>query len=303
MDKQYFVVEFAHAVPGQCKRIRVKYKHLAYIVAALCLLTVCALGMFSSYARMYWKASHYNELRANFEGLRSKYLELQRISRQHTEQMASLEILASEVSVAYGLNTPARGGNRSVSTSADLFLPTVNESIREFNYLKAASFSGMYHRYGFPKQVQSFPSSWPIEGILRSSFGGRSDPFSGEGTFHTGIDLSAPTGTSVHVSADGIVVSAAWSGAYGKLVVVDHGNGLQTYYAHLSSFLVVPGQEVRRGQVIALSGSTGRATGPHMHYEVRLAGTPVNPYKYLAKAKTRDTTPFGVRSGRSDLGL
>ncbi|MFL6446544.1 MAG: peptidoglycan DD-metalloendopeptidase family protein [Bryobacteraceae bacterium] len=302
MDKQYFVLEFAHAVPGQCKRIRVKYKHLAYVLAALCLLAVCALGLFSTYARMYWKASHYNELRTSFESLRSKYLELQRVSRQHTEQMASLEVLASEVSVAYGLNSPVSAGNRSVSTGADVFLPTVNESIREFNYLKAASFSGIYHRYGLPKPHQSFPSSWPIEGILRSSFGGRSDPFSGEGAFHTGIDLSAPVGTPVHASADGVVISSGWSGAYGKRVVVDHGNGLQTYYAHLSSFLVIPGQEVRRGQVIALSGSTGRATGPHIHYEVRLAGTPVNPYKYLAKIKRGDTLASS-RSGRNDLGL
>jgi murein DD-endopeptidase MepM/ murein hydrolase activator NlpD len=302
MDKQYFVLEFAHAVPGQCKRIRVKYKHLAYGAVAFSLLIVGALAMFSSYARMYWKASHYNELRVSFEGLRTKYLELQKISRQHTEQMASLEILANEVSAAYGLNNPAPGANRSVSTNADLFVPTVNESIREFNYLKAASFGGIYHRYGFPKPTQSFPSTWPMEGVLRSSFGGRPDPFSGEGAFHAGIDLSAPTGTSVHVSADGVVVSARWSGSYGKLVVVDHGNGLQTYYAHLSSLLVIPGEEVRRGQVIALSGSTGRATGPHMHYEVRLAGTPVNPYKYLAKAKPR-VLSSSAKVGRNDLGL
>jgi len=269
---------------------------------AVALLVVCVLGMFSSYARIYWKASHYNELRASFEGLRTKYLELQRISRQHTEQMASLEILANEVSAAYGLNNPATPGNRSVSTTADLFVPSMNESIREFNYLKAASFGGIYHRYGVPKTGQAFPSTWPIEGVLRSSFGGRSDPFSGEGAFHTGIDLAAPVGTSVRASADGVVVSAAWSGAYGKLVVIDHGNGLQTYYAHLSSLLVIPGEEVRRGQTIALSGSSGRATGPHMHYEVRLAGTPVNPYKYLARTKPKNVL-LSSRSGHNDLGL
>src|SRR4051794_34538493 len=121
MDKQYFVLEFAHAVPGQCKRIRVKYKHLAYVLVALSLFFVCVLAMFSSYVRLYWKASHYNELRTSFEGLRNKYLELQKISRQHSEQMASLEILANEVSAAYGLNATGPGGNRSVSTNADLF--------------------------------------------------------------------------------------------------------------------------------------------------------------------------------------
>ena len=80
------------------------------------------------------------------------------------------------------------------------------------------------------------------------------DPFSGEGAFHKGVDLSAPKGTAVHVTADGVVSKAEWSGAYGKLIVVDHGNGTQTYYAHLSQFLVISGQEVRRGQTIALSG-------------------------------------------------
>ena len=90
MDKQYFVLEFAHAVPGQCKRIRVKYKHLAYVLIAVSLLLVCVLGMFSSYARMYWKASHYNELRASFEGLRTKYLELQRISAEHVPGVTAI---------------------------------------------------------------------------------------------------------------------------------------------------------------------------------------------------------------------
>ncbi len=176
---------------------------------------------------------------------------------------------------------------------------TVKESIEEYNFLKAASFSGIYHRYAYQWQTHSEPSLWPVNGILRSSFGGRSDPFSGEGAFHTGIDLAANRGTPVHVTADGVVESAGWSGAYGKLVIVDHGNGLETYYAHLSQFLVVPGQEVLRNQVIALSGGTGRATGPHIHYEVRLHGTPVNPYKYLAGSRTAQSS----KPIHSDLGL
>jgi murein DD-endopeptidase MepM/ murein hydrolase activator NlpD len=110
------------------------------------------------------------------------------------------------------------------------------------------------------------------------------DPFSGEGAFHTGVDLSAPSGTPVHVSADGVVVHAEYSGGYGRLVVVDHGGGIQTYYAHLSKLYVHPGQEVRRGDVVGAVGSTGRVTAPHLHYEVRVGGSPLNPYRYLAKA-------------------
>jgi murein DD-endopeptidase MepM/ murein hydrolase activator NlpD len=88
----------------------------------------------------------------------------------------------------------------------------------------------------------------------------------------------------VHSAADGIVVFAEFRGSYGRLVIVDHGNGLQTYYGHLSRFEVVTGQEIRRGDILALSGSSGRVTSPHLHYEVRMAGTPVNPYPYLAKS-------------------
>jgi murein DD-endopeptidase MepM/ murein hydrolase activator NlpD len=100
-------------------------------------------------------------------------------------------------------------------------------------------------------------------------------------------------------TADGVIATERWSGGYGKLLVVDHGNGLETYYAHLSQFLVVPGQEVRRGQIIALSGGTGRSTGPHVHYEVRLHGAPLNPYKFLPRVQmARSAAP-----SHSDLGL
>ena len=96
-----------------------------------------------------------------------------------------------------------------------------------------------------------------------------------------------------------MVESAGWSGRYGKLIVIDHGNGIQTYYAHLSQLIVLAGQEVRRGEVIALSGGTGHVTGPHLHYEVRLRGTAVNPYRYLAKVPN----PQALTVTHSDLGL
>ena len=125
------------------------------------------------------------------------------------------------------------------------------------------------------------PSIWPVDGRLQSSFGHRNDPFSGHGAFHAGVDISAADGTPVRAAADGVVDSAEWAGAYGKLVVVDHGNGFQTYYAHLSRFGVVPGQFIRRGAIVGNAGSTGRSTGAHLHYEVRRHGTPVNPHRYL----------------------
>ena len=163
----------------------------------------------------------------------------------------------------------------------------------------APTFALVVHSHWGTWEDRSQPNLWPVDGRLRSAFGSRSDPLSGKRRFHTGVDLEVPSGTPVHATADGIVIGAKWSGAYGKLVKLDHGNGIETYYAHLSHFLVRPGQTVRRGQVIALSGRTGRVTGPHVHYEVRLRGTPVNPLDFAAKSQPPKTAP----AEHSDLGL
>jgi murein DD-endopeptidase MepM/ murein hydrolase activator NlpD len=114
-----------------------------------------------------------------------------------------------------------------------------------------------------------------------SHFGMRIDPFSGQGGFHSGVDIYAPIGSPIRASADGRVIQAGWNGGYGLSVMIDHENGVHTLYGHLSRIELRAGQEVKRGQVIALSGSTGRSTGPHLHYEVHVNGAPVNPYRYL----------------------
>lgn len=298
MDQSYFVVEFAHSLRGRVKRIRITQRLLAYLFGTFLLLLLFAGTLFSSYLRMSWKASHYEQLAAQLDHLRGQYHELQRLSREHTQQIASLEDLANEVSTAYGLNRP-NSSSPLAGVATESLTPTVEKSIEQYNFLKAANFSTIYHRFAYRWQVNSQPSLWPVTGVLTSAFGGRTDPLSGEGAFHTGVDVSVLSGTPVHATADGVVTSAAWNAGYGKLIIVDHGNGLETYYAHLSQFLTVPGQEVRMGQVIGLSGATGRVTSPHLHYEVRVGGTPVNPYHYLAKAHALSP----ARPVQSDLGL
>ena len=133
-------------------------------------------------------------------------------------------------------------------------------------------------------QVDHTPSIWPVYGRITSRFGWRWDPISKDRiTFHRGLDIKVSMGTPVRVSADGIVKCARWGNGYGYLVEVNHGYGLTTIYAHLSRFKVVAGQKVKKGQVIAYSGNSGnRSTGPHLHYEVRVAGRPINPYPYLS---------------------
>ena len=129
----------------------------------------------------------------------------------------------------------------------------------------------------------SIPSRKPVESFkLTSQYGFRADPFAGRRARHKGVDMAGPIGTPILATADGIVGRAQWVGGYGKYVEVNHGGEIQTRYGHMSQILVEPNQRVTKGQVIGLMGSTGRSTGSHLHYEVRIAGNSVNPMPFIS---------------------
>jgi len=128
----------------------------------------------------------------------------------------------------------------------------------------------------------AIPSLKPVKGAsFTSGFGTRSDPFQGRAAMHAGVDLAGPVGTPIYATADGVVGRSEWSGGYGNLIELDHGKGIQTRYGHLSRSLVSPGQRVKRGDQIGMMGSTGRSTGSHLHYEVRIDGKAVNPIPFM----------------------
>lgn len=129
------------------------------------------------------------------------------------------------------------------------------------------------------------PSIEPVPGLITCGFGERSDPFTEEPAFHTGIDISSPRGHSIVASAGGTVVKAGWVNGYGRCVEVAHGLGLRTLYGHLDEIQVIEGQHVSRGEAIGVVGTTGRSTGPHLHYEVRLDNRAVNPLPYILDAR------------------
>lgn len=283
MKQPHFVVVIAHSVHGRLRRVHLSHTVLYTVLGLAVVGGFTVAGFLTSYARMAWKVANYNSLRDEVSTLQKRYQDLQRSTEQTKDQLATLQMLASEVSMVYGIKE-RMDGPRSIAGEGKL-MPTFQESIDQFDLLRTTRlYNPGTRRINQLWQQNVVPSIWPTNGRLLSSFGARTDPFTGGSAFHAGVDISCPTGTQIKVAADGIVRSAQWSGAYGKLVVISHGSGLETYYAHLSSFEVIPGQEVRRGQVIARSGSTGRSSAPHLHYEVRQGGAPVNPYKYLAKS-------------------
>src|SRR5579872_3567258 len=277
MKQQYFILVLAHSLHGRLRRIHIPHQFL-YIVLALTLLGGFSIfGFVSSYARMAWKVANYNSLKREADELRMRYRNLQNVVNQTNQQLASLEVMANEVSVADGIKQKLEGPNDI--TAEGKLLPTFSESVEEYNYLRSSNLSRMEFSRRWHLNAQ--PTIWPVDGVLMSSYGERADPFSGEGAYHTGVDIAAPTGTRVHATADGIVIFADRFGGYGRLVIIDHGNGYETYYAHLSRVDVIDGQEIRQGELVGAVGATGRVTAPHLHYEVRVHKAPVNPYRYL----------------------
>jgi murein DD-endopeptidase MepM/ murein hydrolase activator NlpD len=291
MEQEYFVVVLAHSLRGRLRRVHIPHTAV-YAVLGLALLGCFSVfGFVTSYARMAWKVANYNALKREADSMKARYQNLQKVVSETNVQMASLQLYAKEVSVAYGIKQKLEGP--SDISSEGKMVPSYSESLKEYNYLVNADKLGISNRlsrrFG---RVSASPSLWPVEGKLADGFAHRTDPFSGEGAFHKGVDITAPTGTTVRTTADGIVVQAEMvAGGYGRLVIVDHGAGLQTYYAHLSKISVHAGQELHRGEIVGQVGSSGRTTAPHLHYEVHVGGTPVNPYRYLANTTVFRTVP------------
>jgi len=243
---------------------------------------------------MALKVSNYNTLQHETEVLRHRYDNLQKQVQQTNQQLASLQVLATEVSAAYGIRNQIAGSPDLIGEAP--LIPSMGETLAEYNSLRTTNFTRRGRTIFSRAAVNVLPGVWPLMGRLMGGFGERTDPFSGEGARHTGIDISAPLGTGVKATADGVVISAGWNGGYGRCVIIDHGNGYQTWYGHLSKIDVLEGAEIRQGETLGLVGMTGRATGPHLHYEVRIRSTPVNPYRFLAHASVARTSSTPVTS-------
>jgi len=147
--------------------------------------------------------------------------------------------------------------------------------------------------------LASTPTIWPVRGLITAGYGYRVSPFTGQREMHEGLDIAAPFGTSIAATADGVVSFVGPLAAFGNVVFINHGHGFTTFYAHISSTRVKEGQPVKRGQVIAAVGTSGRTTGPHVHYEVQVSGATVNPLKYIVDPSGVKYANEGEAGGQS----
>jgi murein DD-endopeptidase MepM/ murein hydrolase activator NlpD len=278
----------ARDADGQLLKIPIPLHYLYVFVAGAVIGMFTITGMAGSYTRMLAKTLRFNQLRDEKESLKKNYNTLEKVAQEKEIQVASLGSLASEVSALYGLRSePLLIKDGQDGSAAERY----TTSLDQFNALRNSAMSGvatMAVGYGTRNatindwmKLASAPSLWPLQGRIMSSFGERTDPFNGEGTFHRGVDISGGYGQAIIAPADGVITEAEVHNGYGKTIVINHGNGYNTLFGHMSGFAVAVGQHVQRGDVIGYVGLSGRSTGPHVHYEVHINDVAVNPHKYM----------------------
>ncbi len=299
LRKRYYIFVVRHDWDGQLRRTPIPVQWVALFLICAVVGVGTILGFAGSYGRLLTKVEAFNEIRKQ-ENLLSRALSQSRQDAdQYKAEVASLGSLASEVSALYNFKHSSSMKDRLrnavptaaiIPVSAPADPPDATQAstlyastLSSFQILENTALENSIPRYGWspfdPRGWQ--PDIWPVRGRITSSFGERIDPFLGEGAFHAGIDIAVPIGTPVHVTADGLVTFAGWMNGYGRTVIVSDGHGYSTLYAHMSALAVTVGQHLDRDEVVGYVGVSGWSTGPHLHYEVRINHTPVNPYRYL----------------------
>ncbi|HVR40421.1 MAG TPA: M23 family metallopeptidase [Thermoanaerobaculia bacterium] len=289
MDKRYSTIIFVPHARAKFRKLKVSHRLLFSVVSlvtsSLCLSTFFSVQYFTSLSQTH----ELSKLRRENRDLQSANEQFSKSVESLRTQLHTVEDRTRKLAIIAGITTldeTAQGGSGGTRTdeNGNPYRDDVDKmSFRSHRLEK--DLSVLEQRFVAQSQLlSSTPSVAPVRGILTDGFGGRSDPFTGEPGTHNAIDISSAIGQAVRSPADGIVVKAEWANGYGNVIYISHGYGYSTRYGHLSSFAARPGQRVKRGDVIGYVGSTGRSTGPHLHYEVRVNNNPVNPLAYILNA-------------------
>lgn len=269
-------------------------RYIQIIAAVVVIFWLVALVLASRYHDLLANLSELERLRAltrqqeeqlkyfnrETENLQQNLLRLRELERRLREMTNLPDRDGSALPGNYplALELSGRGGPASIAEQLTEQLPGLREEVE----LRQASLEDLQQAIARRQaRLAATPSIWPVRGQLTSRFGFRSNPLGRGREFHAGYDIAAPYGTRVLATADGQVIFAGWQVGFGRTIIVDHGYGFKTFYGHNSRLAVTAGQSVEKGQVIAYVGSTGRSTGPHLHYEVWINGQPVDPGPYL----------------------
>ena len=257
------------------------------IVALVCLTALIFAGI--HHYRIWLKAADYARLEVALDESKKEYDGVRVTAKQLADQIAALQVTAQRLKIRSGFDEDAVGGvggpGKANNPVLSLNQKDISKHFRSLDRKRITLETEL-------RQLQDYyttneilmaatPSVMPVRGYPSDRFGRRADPFDGERDFHPGIDISAPRGAKVIATADGVVVFAGYRRDYGRLIAIEHKFGISTRYGHLDRCIVKAGESVAKGDIIGYVGSTGRSTGPHVHYEVRLRNQPLNPLRFV----------------------
>jgi murein DD-endopeptidase MepM/ murein hydrolase activator NlpD len=291
MPRREHTIIFVPHSRARFRQFRVSSRLLASIAAFVVLAVALGATFSTLWIRSFRRNREFSAIVAQNQDLRSSARDLNGKLETLERQLTEFEEMTRRLSIAAGLSAvqdPGTGGVGGLSA-----VPLDATASLEMGLGEAARRSALVSsRLDVVEQKLALeadrlaltPTLAPVAGVLTAGFGMRDDPFTGQREFHTGIDISTPAGNRVYAPAAGTVVRVAWDRGYGRIVQVAHGFGVTTLFGHLDTARVTEGQRVHRGDLLALVGSTGRSTGPHLHYEVHVNGRPVNPLDYVLNA-------------------
>jgi murein DD-endopeptidase MepM/ murein hydrolase activator NlpD len=290
MTNEFYTLIVVPHAKARFRKFQVSVRLTRWVLGAASALALLLLGILVHYTWITVEVAEVRHLRAENVALATKAQAYEQNAGHLQAKVLALQNMVTKLGVMAGLekNLPdpqigGLGGLTSLETKAPS--ADVTQSIRTLDRTVSdlTEKSSKLEEFFQDQKVllASTPSIWPVRGYLSSHFGNRIDPFTGLQDFHSGLDISTPIGTKVQAPADGVVIFCGLKGGYGNAIVIDHGYGILTRYAHLAGFSAKPGQRVRRGDLIGFVGQTGRANAPHLHYEVWVNDQAKNPIQYI----------------------
>ncbi len=280
--RYHTVIVVPHA-RARFRKLRISNRQLVIAISAVAVLTLASIFTTWSFFTKTVNLEELAQVRAENESLRQVNRSFEDSIRTLQKQLGEFEDRTRQLAIVAGLDELGVGqqagvGGQEAQLADQVDLYGLEQRSTDLDRNLGQVDAKLSERL---RLIASTPAIAPVKGILTSGFGGRRDPITGKPARHWGIDIATAPGSDVMSSADGIVVRTGRNGGLGKAVYVSHGYGVTTRYAHLSSIAVTPGQRVSRGAVLGRVGATGRATGYHLHYEVRVDGGAVNPLAYI----------------------
>ena len=278
---KYNTIIFVPHAKAKFRKLTVSSRLLAAVAAGSAVVLLAALAFGWAFFFTSHRDRQYLQVVADNARLKSSSTALQARLEGLSRQLTVFETRTRRLAIVAGLAESGRTG-----AGGPLLSDPPGPSLDERSATVGSRLSALEGQFARRETlVSSTPTVAPVRGLLNSGFGVRRDPFTGEGAFHAGLDISTLRNEPVLATASGVVVKSGWRGDYGKAVEIDHGTGYRTVYGHLATILVRDGQKVQRGERVGLVGSTGRSTGPHLHYEVRQGDRILNPLEYILDAK------------------